>query len=223
MRVLAIGDIHGSKVALDALLQQVQPGPKDQLVFLGDYIDRGPASREVVDTLLQLKQRCATIFLRGNHESMILDALDGALKSDTWQSCGGLETLYSYNAAYQPDWTRRIPTEHWEFFARTDRFFENGSNIFVHAGLDPELSLDEQPDWLLCWEYFDRIRPHKSGKRIICGHTTQRSGVIKNVGFAVCIDTGAAVGGWLTCLDVNSGDFWQANENGKRRKGILEL
>jgi serine/threonine protein phosphatase 1 len=153
---------------------------------------------------------------------MILDAREDALKSNLWQSYGGLETLYSYGAAYREDWFAAIPAAHWKFFEETTRYFENDTHIFVHACLDPEANLDEQPDWLLYWEFFERLQPHKTGKQIICGHTVQRSGQIKDVDFAVCIDTGPATGGWLTCLDVNSGKFWQANENGDKRDGTLK-
>ena len=67
--------------------------------------------------------------------------------------------------------------------------------------------MNDQPDWLLYWEFFDQLKPHKSGKKIICGHTPQRSGDIKDIGFGVCIDTGPAMGGWLTCLDANLGKY----------------
>lgn len=221
MRVLAIGDIHGCHIALSTLLQQVQPGPDDQIIFLGDYIDRGPASREVIDSLLRLKRTCTTIFLRGNHEDMILEAREDSLKSNNSQSYVWLETLESYEADDRQDWPAVIPDVHWKFFENTARFFENETHIFVHACLDPELDLREQTDSLLYWEHFDRLQPHKTGKRIICGHTYQRSGQIKDLGFAACIDTGAAYGGWLTCLDANSGEYWQANEDGAIRRGSL--
>jgi serine/threonine protein phosphatase 1 len=81
--------------------------------------------------------------------------------------------------------------------------------------------MKQQPDWLLYWESFDRVQPHKSGKTIICGHTPQGSGDIKNIGFAMCIDTKPVGGGWLTCLDVESGEFWQSNEKGSTRDGTL--
>jgi serine/threonine protein phosphatase 1 len=221
MRTLAIGDIHGCNGALRALLEAVQPGPEDQVIFLGDYIDRGPASRGVVDSLLDLENTGSTIFLRGNHEAMILDAREDALKANLWQSYGGLETLYSYKANYRPDWAATIPAGHWKFFERTVRFFENDTHIFVHACLDRDLDMSEQPDWLLYWEFFDRLQAHKSGKRIVCGHTPQSSGEINDSGFGACIDTGPAFGGWLTCLDVNSGKYWQAKEDGTTRAGIL--
>jgi serine/threonine protein phosphatase 1 len=221
MRVLTIGDIHGCNVALCTLLEAVQPAPEDQIIFLGDYIDGGYASRAVIDTLLRLKQTHAAVFLRGNHEWMILDAREDTSKSNLQQSFAYTETLYSYGTAREEDWVAAIPAAHWEFFESTVRFFENDKHIFVHACLDPELALDEQPDELLFWNLFERIQPHKTGKRIICGHTEQKSGQIKDAGFAVCIDTGVAIGGWLTCLDVNSGKFWQANEKGNSRGGIL--
>jgi len=221
MRTLAIGDIHGCNTALESLLKSVQPAPGDRFVLLGDYIDRGPSSCEVVETLLALDASHSPIFLRGNHEVMLLEARDDSFKADLWQNCSGLETLSSYNAKFQANWASSIPARHWEFFAQTKRFFETENHIFVHAGLDSGLDLSEQPDWMLYWETLDRLKPHKSGKRIVCGHTRQRTGEIKTNSFATCIDTGAAVGGWLTCLDVDSATFWQANEKGQTRTGKL--
>ena len=221
MRALAIGDIHGCHVALTTLLKQVELRADDQIVFLGDYIDRGPGSREVVETLLGVSSKCAPTFLRGNHEAMILDAREDALKANVWQSYGGFEALISYGAEYNQNWATVVPDSHWEFFERTARYFETEDHIFVHACLDPEADLDEQPDWLLYWESVDRLKAHKSGKRIVCGHTPQRSGQILDLGFALCIDTGAVNGGWLTCLDVRSGDWWQSNEKGETRMGSI--
>ena len=222
MRTLAIGDIHGCNTALVTLLNQIQPVLGDRIVFLGDYIDRGPASRQVIESLLELRKSCSPVFLRGNHEVMILAAREDSLKDNIWQSYGGLETLFSYGANYRPDWASAIPDAHWDFFEGTVRFFETDTHIFVHAGLDPDLEMGDQPDWLLYWEFFERLQqPHKSGKRIVCGHTPQRSGEIKDIGFAICIDTGPAVGGWLTCLEVSAGRYWQANERGEARRGTL--
>lgn len=221
MRTLAIGDIHGCHVALTHLLKMVEPCDDDRIVFLGDYIDRGPASREVVESMVNWTAKCPAIFLRGNHEVMILDARDDNLKANLWQSYGGYEALISYGAAYEPNWATKIPKSHWEFFTRTERYLETERQIFVHACLDPDSDMDDQPDWLLYWENVDRLKPHKSGKRIICGHSPQRSGQILDLGFAVCIDTGAVNGGWLTCLDVFSGRWWQANEKRESRQGSI--
>jgi serine/threonine protein phosphatase 1 len=150
---------------------------------------------------------------------MILEARHDPLKANLWQSYGGFETLISYSAEYRKDWPSAIPESHWQFLERTIPFFETPNCIFVHACLAPDLDMKEQPDWLLYWEFFDRIQPHKSGKKIICGHSPQRSGQIKDLGYAACIDTGPAVGGWLTCLDAGSGQYWQANEKGETRTG----
>jgi serine/threonine protein phosphatase 1 len=223
MRSLAIGDIHGCNTALLQLLDHVQPSAADQVVFLGDYIERGPGSRQVIDSLLELRNRCSPVFLRGNHEVMILDAKEDPFKANLWQSYGGLEALVSYGAEFRQDWAAAIPNSHWKFLEKTVRFFETPDIIFVHACLAPHLEMQDQPDWLLFWEFFDRIQPHKSGKRVICGHSLQRSGMINNAGFAICIDTGPAVGGWLTCLDVHSGEYWQANEKGITRRRTMSL
>jgi len=222
MRTLAIGDIHGCHTALATLLDYVKPTRDDQLIFLGDYIDRGPASRQVIETLLSLKQTCSTIFLRGNHEEMILMARKTPTKSHSWQNCGGLETLISYAANDRADWVSLIPDSHWEFFERNTSFFETETDIFVHGCVDPELDMNEQSEWGLLWQSFPQLRqPHRSGKRVVCGHTVQNNGHPTNIGFAVCIDTGAAYGNWLTCLDSISGKYWQANEAGKTREGQL--
>jgi serine/threonine protein phosphatase 1 len=221
MRTLAIGDIHGCNVALAALLKRIEPQSSDRIVFLGDYIDRGPGSRQVVDSLLELGGKCALVFLRGNHEVMILDAREDELKANLWQSYGGFEALISYGAEYSTDWVSHVPEAHWTFFEHTTRYFEIESHIFVHACADPELDMADQPDWMLYWEFLDQLKPHKSGKRIVCGHSPQATGQILDVGFGLCIDTGAVNGGWLTCLDVSTGHWWQADEESDTREGFL--
>jgi serine/threonine protein phosphatase 1 len=223
MRTLAIGDIHGCHVALTVLLAQVQFRPDDTLVFTGDYIDRGPASSLVIDELLGLHKSCSPVFLRGNHEQMLLGARGDSLKTNLWRSFGGVETMFSYGAKFRKDWESAIPDSHWKFFERTVNYLETDTHIFVHASVEPELEMKDQSDSLLHWGLFEWMRPHKSGKKIVCGHTVQMSGQIKDVGFAVCIDTGAAMGGWLSCLDVKTGKYWQANERGKTRSGELHV
>ena len=222
VRTFAIGDIHGCHNALLTLLGAVQPGPDDLLIFLGDYIDRGPASREVVDTLLGLDQKCKAVFLRGNHEVMILDARYNYEKSVFWLSYGGKEAVQSYGANPKALWQSHIPSAHWKFFQETRRYFETDETIFVHAAVNTDLEMKDQPDEFLFWEDFTQIRKgHVSGKRIICGHTPQRSKEIANRGYAVCIDTGAVYGGWLTCLETGAGEWWQANDAGTIRSGRL--
>ena len=157
MRTLAIGDIHGCSKALAALLRYVRPDPDDLLVFLGDYIDRGPDSRGVINQLLQVAGRCHTVFLRGNHEVMLLAAREDPLKASNWLSCGGLEALVSYEAQFRDDWRAGIPEPHWRFFETTVRAHETAHHIFVHAGLDHGADLEAQPDWLLFWAVWDQM------------------------------------------------------------------
>ena len=142
---------------------------------------------------------------------------------DFWQDVGGRETLASYARKKSKGRLADVPTEHWEFFERCRRTYETDDTIFVHAGVDPVLPLTEQDEFDLCWRIFlpDRVRQHASGKRVICGHTAQKSGLPLNVGHHVCIDTWVYGEGWLTCLDVGSGHIWQANAAGDVREGDL--
>jgi serine/threonine protein phosphatase 1 len=221
MRTLAIGDIHGCHTSLLALLAVARPAAGDRVVFLGDYIDRGSASRSVLEWVVAPARAYSTMFVRGNHEEMMIEAQKDRGKADAWLDFGGTETLASYATENRPDWAAAIPPAHWRFLKLTLPFFVTKQHIFVHAGLDPDLDMQDQPRRLLYWGDFEAIKPHKSGKKIICGHSLQRSGQISDVGFAACIETGAAFGGWLTCLDVDSGEFWQANERGETRAGSL--
>src|SRR5262249_37008124 len=223
MRTLAIGDIHGCYQALSALIQMIGPKPEDRLVFLGDYTRRGPDSKTVLHWMVNAQNRASTVFLRGNHEVMMLQAREGGVESDIWLGSNGFETLESYGITLpkRDGWMNEIPAAHWSFLEQTAPVFETPGHILVHACLDPGLDLKDQPSWLLYWETFDRLQPHKSGKKIICGHTRQKSGRINDVGYAACIDTGAATGGWLTCLDINSGEYWQTTQQGASRAGRM--
>ena len=95
-RTIAIGDIHGCSLALAALLDAIDPNPDDLLVTLGDYIDRGPDSRGVLDQVIALAWRCTLVPLVGNHEEMLLAALEGQSELDYWMKFGGMEALASY-------------------------------------------------------------------------------------------------------------------------------
>lgn len=226
MRILAIGDIHGCLRAFDTLIQLVRPQPGDLLVTLGDYIDRGPDSARVLDRLIALRDRCRHVALIGNHDLMMLNARDGAEPFGDWFGCGGRQTLASYGA--DPRWDAfapAVPERHWQFLAdRCVSYYEIDTHFFVHANVYSDYRLDEQPDSMLFWEKLDAdtSRPHASGKVMICGHTSQRSGKPLNLGHAVCIDTRVFADGWLTCLDVRASQYWQANQQGETRIGWLE-
>ncbi len=219
MRTLAVGDIHGSFRALETLAAFVPFRPEDQLVTLGDYVDRGPQSREVLDWLIAYPGRL--VALRGNHEIMMMEARGGGAELRGWLRCGGMQALESYPSPEGPSLSA-VPPAHWDFLEnRTVPFLEIDSHFFVHANADEDLPLDEQPDEMLFWEHLDNPRPHCSGKIMVCGHTQQRSGQPKEFRHAVCIDTSAYAQGWLTCLDVGTGRYWQANQRGETRTGQL--
>ncbi len=226
MRVLAIGDIHGCPHLLDDLLGWVAPAPDDLVVTLGDYVDRGPDSRGVLDRLIARKRAgMKLVCLRGNHEVMMLAARDGGRDDKKmWLSVGGVQTLGSYGTSPGKSGTLAdIPREHWDFldYNLLD-YYETDRHIFVHAGVYRDVAMDEQPDSILYWEFLPDNMQHQSGKVVICGHTSQKSGDPKVVPGAVCIDTFAHGGGWLTCLEAETGKFWQVNLIGKRREGIVD-
>jgi len=122
-----------------------------------------------------------------------------------------------------------VPDEHWHFLEHVCvDWYEADTHVFVHANLHPGLALREQPTEWLHWEHISATwqrpylhQPHYSGKTMVCGHTEQRGGFPLVLERVVCIDTWAYGGGWLTCLDVGSGDYWQANELGQTREGRL--
>ena len=219
-RVLAIGDIHGCLTALQTLDRQVAFGADDLVITLGDCIDRGPDSKGVIDYLLELRKRTKLITLRGNHEVMMLSARSRGLDYfEAWLRSGGEQTMLSYGAAS----LENIPEAHWEFIESTRAIYETRTHFFVHANVSPHLPLGEQPDEVIYWERISTHEPpHCSGKIMVCGHTPQLSGKPLNLGHAVCIDTWVYGEGCLTCLDVTSGHYWQADQRGGQQGGRLE-
>lgn len=223
MRHLAVGDIHGAYRSLVALAEFVPFLVDDTLVMLGDYVDKGPQSREVVEWLIDWSTRGRLVPLRGNHELMMLRARDDAQSLREWTLAGGDTTLASYAPSSRTGKLADVPAAHWEFLdGQTRAWYEMETHFFVHASAYAELPLSEQPEFMLYWEKFNDPPPHESGKVMVCGHTPQKSGEPKNRGHAVCIDTWAWNAGWLTCLDVATGQIWQANEKQATRKGWLE-
>ena len=215
-RTIAIGDIHGCSAALRALVAAIQPAPDDTLVPLGDYVDRGPDSRGVIDLILDLEKRCRIVPLLGNHELMLLDAVQNPRVIQPWLECGGDTTVQSYGGRLG-----NMPPEHLEFVRRCKRYFEIPTHFFVHANYAADIPLDEQPDYLLFWEHlhFHFPAPHDNGKTAIVGHTAQKTAEILDLGHVICLDTYCHGGGWLTALDVESGQVWQADREGRLRAG----
>ena len=216
-RTIAIGDIHGCSAALDAVIAAIGPREDDTIVTLGDYIDRGPDSRGVLDRLIDLGRRCRLVPVLGNHDQMLLDVRSGRHPIHWLLDIGGLATLKSYG----PDLDlSRIPAEHFAFLESCPDFHETPTHIFVHANYDPDLPMAAQPVGMLRWESLRDMTPgpHGSGKTVIVGHSSQKKGKILDLGHLVCIDTFCFGGGWLTALDVGTGDTWQADREGRLKR-----
>jgi serine/threonine protein phosphatase 1 len=212
-RTIAIGDIHGCATALDTLLDVIAPENNDTVVTLGDYVDRGPDSNVVIERLIELGGRCRLIPLLGNHETLMLEALrDGDL--NFWLTCGGFDTVRSYGGKLND-----IPLRHINFLSKCPKYWETEDHFFVHANYRADLPLSAQPDHTLLWEHitFSMPGPHDSGKTAVVGHTPQRTHEILDLTYLKCIDTLCVGGGWLTALDVTTGQQWQANMEGELR------
>ncbi len=214
MRTIAIGDIHGCSKALRGLVETIDPQPNDRLIFLGDYVDRGPDSRGVIDFLLDLEKHCQTIFLLGNHEIMFRGALRG-LDPQLWLQIGGSPTITSYGGKLD-----NVTDDHIRFLDHCVPHFETDQHLFVHANYLHDLPLAEQPEQSLFWEHLsDRIpEPHYSGKHVFLGHSPQPHGKIGAYGHFTCLDTGCFADYWLSAVDVESGQSWQVSKQGHLRE-----
>lgn len=201
-----MGDIHGSYDRLERVLQELVPSlpPATRLVFLGDYIDRGPDSRQVLESLIRLKsERPDTVFLLGNHERMLLEVREGR-DLLLWSVNGGSQTMASYGLSFRR--IKDIPAEHIDFLSSLTLYHQSGDYIFVHAGLRPGVLLAQQEERDLLWirESFFLAEPTWEGT-VVFGHTPfstpfQRPGLIG-------IDTGAVYNNVLTCLKLPERKF----------------
>jgi serine/threonine protein phosphatase 1 len=198
MLTFAIGDIHGCLDKLTALLGRCRhyaQGRPSRFVFVGDYIDRGPDSRGVVEALITLQaEQPGTVCLRGNHEAIMLDALStGDLL--LWLVNGAGETLASYGIEHP----NALPRRHVDWIANLPLWFDDGRRFFVHAGIDPNVPLDRQSERDLLWirEPF-LVSARDYGRLIVHGHTPLRSGMPELRPNRLNIDTAAVYGGPLS-------------------------
>lgn len=223
MRLLAIGDIHGCATALEVLLAAVDLRAGDTIIGLGDYINKGPETKATLDKLIQLFDKNILIPLLGNHELKLISAGRQGQPQNKAEVLVDRPTLSSYGERGNPGTLASIPEAHWQFVQQHCRpWLETEGHIFVHATLDADKPLTEQPDTALFFDKFKDPKPHISGKTLICGHTPQRDGKPLNIGHAICLDTAACEGQWLTCVDVLSGQVWQANERRELRTSRIE-
>jgi serine/threonine protein phosphatase 1 len=220
--VYAIGDIHGCYDQLQRLLTAIASDAKVRsrgrvaiLIFCGDYVDRGPASRQVLDALCWLKRHGSfeVQFLKGNHEQVMLDYISSPADAVEWLRFGGVETMISYGVAppssasppavhiaARDDLLERLPVSHLRFLEELDLIVGIGDYAFVHAGIRPGVPLADQLESDLLWirdEFLDFERPHE--RIIVHGHTwngDQPQMESNRIG----IDTGTYQTGVLTAL-----------------------
>lgn len=219
-RVYAIGDIHGRidllvklhEAMLDDMASAFARQQQITVVYLGDYIDRGPGSREVIDYLSgEWSPQVRPVFLRGNHEATLQNFLSDAGVLDAWRNFGGLETLVSYGVdlsalrapggaeRIRQDFRARFPSAHLHFMENLQNTAMIGDYLFVHAGIRPGIALERQSSDDLLWirdEFLESRAAH--GKIIVHGHSpAEEPEIWPN---RINIDTGAYLTGRLTCL-----------------------
>jgi serine/threonine protein phosphatase 1 len=213
-RTIVIGDIHGCGTALQALLDAIVLTSEDTLVTLGDYVDRGMETPRVIDSLLEVAGHTRLIPLLGNHEVMLLQAFSDAQAYQFWLQHGGQQTLVSYGGRLD-----QIPPHHRMFFQHCRRYWETDAHLFVHANYRSDLPLGQTPDETALWQHMKLSFPipHESGKKVWVGHTPQNSGEILDLGHLAIVDTNCYGGGYLSAVDVESGEYWQVDIEGKLR------
>jgi serine/threonine protein phosphatase 1 len=215
--ICAIGDVHGQIGKLEKLLDRCErfaPGRAKRFVFIGDYIDRGPDSRAVVDLLINLQQTLGTrvVCLRGNHEAVIvaaardrLDTLPGRVTMEQWigENGGGAPTLASYGVAHARD----VSPEHLAWMAALPLWHDDGRRFFAHAGVRPGRPLNDQQDDDLMW-IREPFLSHTGdfGRLIVHGHTPTRTRVPDLRANRLNLDTAAGYEGPLTAAIFEAGE-----------------
>lgn len=227
-RIYVVGDIHGRADLLRKLLTQIEtdaaaaPGQDRQLIFLGDYVDRGYYSREVIEILRAgLPDGLTRFFLRGNHEEIMLRFLDGDLSiANNWFVYGGRETIASYGLPPPPqgkvtppalqkiheEFSSQIPENHVDFLRSTQLYHQSGDYIFVHAGLRPGLPLALQAREDLLYIRNEFLHSDEDfGGCVVHGHTVSAAPVVRHN--RIGIDTGAYATAKLTCLILEGSEY----------------
>ena len=231
MDTYVIGDIHGRYRQLKQLERDVAWDlERDKVVFLGDLIDRGNGIREVVEEIIRLKaHNPSVITLRGNHEQMLLDCLELGDLAWLLPENGGQATIAQYGCPLsnlREIEDIQIPLEHLELFRSMPLFHEDEHAIYVHAGLVPELSLEETDDDIFLWSRDFSFYIHYAGKLCFFGHTPtrylpregrRREYDIFMMGDCVGMDTGSEPGCALSCLRVDDFTLYQTFPDGETR------
>lgn len=222
MSLFAIGDIHGYTEAITSLINAVGPSPEDTVVFLGDYVDKGPDVAGTVEYLIECSKNSSWIFLRGNHDQMFLDAHRDASNFPMWECLSGEAPLQSYGNGSLREILASVPDKHINFLAnRCVNYYETADYIFVHAGIRPHVEPKEEETERLQWTALNLACAHFSSKTVICGHSSQPSGMIADLGHTICIDTGITKGNHITCLNLDDFTFTKATLDGRISWGTL--
>ena len=225
-RIYAVGDIHGRRDLLDDLLTRIdaddaERGPaQTQIIFLGDLVDRGSDSRGVIERLMALREASDNVrLLTGNHEELLIRVYDGDKRATSlFHRVGGRETMLSYGmseadydavdlselAALIPNY---VPIAHIDFLKSFDDWIEAGDYLFVHAGIRPGLSIDEQETSDLRWIRRE-FTEHKGefSHMVIHGHTITEG--VDEQSNRIGIDTGAFATGTLTAIGIEGSERW---------------
>jgi len=210
-KIFALGDIHGCISFLEDLIAKITVDPKDdQIVFIGDYVDRGPDTKGVVEFILELKEKYRVTCLIGNHERMFLDYYDYGHNRELYFTNGGTSTIVSYGLIEDSRGKKiNVPPEHMKFFRSLLPYYETEGYIFVHAGLKPGMPLAQQKMIDLVWIREEFIySQYDFGKKVIFGHTPFMNTPYIDP-YKIGIDTGAVYGGKLTCLKLPEITFHQ--------------
>ena len=223
-RCFIVGDIHACPQELEALLAALCLQREDRLVYLGDYVDRGPGAREVVDLLLELKADalCELTFLKGNHEDMFLDFMGyNGHYGEAFLFNGGSATLESYDLPQTlqgREVAAMLPPAHLEFLLDLKILYPVGETLCVHAGVSPLKSFEEQREEELLWIRQEFIlHPHALPYTVVFGHTPQRE-VFFDLPYKVGIDTGLVYGRKLSCLEVTEKKLFQVAKGSRKVK-----
>ena len=224
-RVIALGDIHGCFDKLMSLWKKLKVTDNDLVIFLGDYIDRGAQVAETLKWILEQSKKENFIFLRGNHEQMLLDVFQNRMDKLTWLFNGGQATLRALS---------KLKSEDKTFIERFITFLENlplsysieigeRTFFFVHAGVDSRTPLDEQREYFLLWARAEFFDTYDGEAVIISGHSPVQA--FKKFGVAdnprpvklpgrniLLMDTGSFMrSGKISAVDILTGEYWQSD------------
>ena len=213
----AIGDVHGHLSVLEELFFSIPFKEKDEIIFVGDYIDRGPNSSGVVDFLIDRKKKFSKmIFLRGNHEDMFLDFFQGTnrYQENFFKEKVGVETLKSYG--HTPEEPFFLSIEHQNFYQELLFLYETKNFLFVHAGFRPGIPISEQESSDMVWIREDFIgAKYNFGKPVVFGHSPMYE-ILDELPILLGIDTGLVFGGKLTCVKLRECEIEEIFQIGQK-------